>query len=304
MKKRILGILLVFVMLFSLVGCSREEKREGEYQIYYLNMDKTKLMPETYDSSGAEGEALLLELLERLKSAPEDKKLRQTIPSNVEVNGISINGSYLFVDFNEKYKDMSPTEEVLVRAAIVRTLLQAEVCSVVTFTVNSEALLSHDGSLVGTMTADSFVENPGKQINGSVETTLTLYFANEDGTGLVKETRKVHYSSNISMEKLIMEQLIEGPKSSLLVGTIPTGTTLISVTQVDGVCYVNLSESFRTQNAPVPEELILFSIVNSLSELQGVTKVQLAVNGSTEGYVKFKYDLAKMYEKNTALVED
>lgn len=302
MKKRILCLFLVFVMLFSLTGCNREEKEEGEYQIYYLNMDKTKLMPEAYDSTGAEGEELLMELLERLKSAPKNRKLRQTLPADVEINGISINGSYLFVDFSAEYKEMSPTEEVLVRAGIVRTLMQANVCSVVAFTVNSEPLLSHDGSLVGTMTADSFVENPGQQINSSVETTLTLYFSNPEGTGLVKETRNVHYSSNISMEKLIMEQLIEGPKSSYLVGTIPSGTTLISVSQVDGVCYVNLTESFRSQSATVPEEMTLFSIVNSLTELPGVTKVQIAINGSTEGYVKFNFELAKMYEKNTALV--
>ena len=127
-------------------GDGAEEQKEGEYQIFYLNMDKTKLVAETYDSSETEDIDLLWELLGCLKSAPEDKKLRQTIPSDVEVNGISINGSYLFVDFNEKYNDMSPTEEVLVRAAIVRTLMQAEICSVVTFTVNSEPLLSHDGS--------------------------------------------------------------------------------------------------------------------------------------------------------------
>ncbi len=304
MKKRVLSILLIFVMLLSLGACGEEEKKKGEYQIYYLNMDKTKLVSEAYNSSGAEGEELLLELLECLKTPPEDKKLRQTIPANVEVNGISVNGSYLFVDFNEKYNDMSATEEVLVRAGIVRTLMQTDICSVVSFTVNTSPLLGHDGSLVGTMSADSFVENPGKQINGSVETELTLYFSNTDGSKLVKETRKVHHSSNISMEKLIMEQLIEGPKSSALTSTVPSGTTLISVTQVDGVCYVNLSESFRTQSASVPEELTLFSIVNSLSELPGVTKVQLAVNGSTEGYVKFKFELSKMYEKNTTLLVD
>lgn len=302
MKERILSMLLIFVLLFTLGGCNNENRKEGEYQIYYLNMDKTKLVSESYDSTGAEGEELLMELLEQLKMAPNNSKLRQTIPSNVEINGISISGSYLFIDFNEKYKEMSPTEEVLVRAGIVRTLMQTNVCSVVAFTINSEPLLSHDGTLVGTMSADSFVENPGKQINSSVETTLTLYFANADGTALVKETRNVHYSSNISMEKLIMEQLIEGPKSTSRLGTIPAGTTLISVSQVDGVCYVNLSESFRTQSATVPEEITLYSIVNSLSELPGVTKVQLAINGSTEGYVKYNFELAKMYEKNMDLV--
>ena len=295
-------MLLGLVLLFTLGGCNQEKQKEGEYQVYYLNMDKTKLVAEAYDSTGTEGEALLMELLEKLKTAPGNSKLRQTIPADVEVNGISINGSYLFIDFNEKYKKMSPTEEVLVRAGIVRTLMQANVCSVVAFTVNSEPLLSHDGSLVGTMSADSFVENPGKQINSSIETTLTLYFANAEGTALMKETRNVHHSSNISMEKLIMEQLIEGPKSASRQGTLPSGTTLISVTQVDGVCYVNLSESIRTQSATVPEEIMLYSIVNSLAELPGVTKVQLAVNGSTEGHVKYDFELAKMYEKNMDLV--
>lgn len=302
MKKRILSILLLLAMVLSLVGCNQNSTKEGEYDIYYLNMDKTKLVKEKYDSSGATEEELLWELVECLKSAPGDSKLRQTIPSNIEVIGLSINGSYLFVDFNEAYKDMSPTEEVLVRAGVVRTLMQANACSVIAFTVNGEALASDDGTLVGTMTADSFVENPGEQINSSVETTLTLYFSNVEGTGLVKESRKVHYSSNISMEKLIMEQLIEGPKSTTLMGTIPTGTNLISVSLVDGVCYVNLSENFRSQSTTVPEEITLYSIVNSLSELPDVSKVQLVINGSTDGYVRFNFELSKLYEKNPALV--
>lgn len=55
------------------------------------------------------------------------------------------------------------------------------------------------------MTAESFVENPGEQINAIQTTTLTLYFSNRDGDALVKETQTVHYSSNISIEKLVIE---------------------------------------------------------------------------------------------------
>ena len=43
--------------------------------------------------------------------------------------------------------------------------------------------------------------------------TLTLYYADKDGTGLEKQTRVIHYSSNIALEKLVVEQLIEGPKA-------------------------------------------------------------------------------------------
>ncbi len=302
MLKRMMCFLLSVVLLFSLTGCDKKEKAEGEFEIFYTNMDRTKLVAEAYDSTGATGEALVQELLERLKSAPDSLQLRQTIPANVEVNSFKINGVYLYIDFNEEYKRMTTTEEILVRAAVVKTVMQAGDFSLVSFTVNSEPLLNPDGSIVGNMSAESFVENPGQQINSSVESTLTLYFSNGDGTKLVKETRNVHYSTNISMEKLIMEQLIEGPNRSSSLATLPSTTKLISVSVVEGVCYVNLNDSFQNQNAEVNEEIVLYSIVNSLTELPGVTKVQLSINGETKGNVRYTYSLSKMYERDLKYV--
>lgn len=304
MWKKILCCILSLTMVFTLTGCKEQEEKKGEYQIYYMNLDMSKLVPEEYDSTGAEGEALIEELLEKLQSAPDSSKLRQTIPTNVEVKSFNLNGAYLYIDFSEEYKALKPEEEILVRAAIVKTMVQAAGCSLVAFTIDSEPLHTHDGTLVGSMSGDSFVENPGKQINSSVETTLTLYFASKDGTKLVKETRNVHYSTNISMEKLVMEQLIEGPKRSNTLSTVPSSAKLITVSVVDGVCYVNMSDSFKTQNAEVNEEIVLYSIVNSLTELQGVTKVQISINGSTEGKLRYTYDLSKMYERDMKYLKE
>ncbi len=302
MKKKWMCLFLSVLLLFSMTGCQDSEPKEGEYQIYYLNMEMTKIVPEAYNSSGATAEALVNELLVKLKSAPESTELRQTIPSNVQVNSFQFNGSYLYVDFSSEYKDLTLTQEVLIRAAIARTLLQIEDCSVISFTVNSEPLHTANGTLVGPMTKDSFVENPGKQINSAVETTLTLYFSNSDGTGLVKENRTVHYSTNISMEKLIVEQLIAGTDVNGALDTLPSSTKLISVSTMDGVCYINLNESFTNQNAEVNEEIVLYSIVNSLTEIQGITRVQISINGDTTGNVRYTYPLSKMYERDMSFV--
>lgn len=304
MWKKILCCILSLIMVFTLTGCNEQEKKKGEYQIYYMNLDMSKLVPEEYDSTGAEGEVLIEELLDKLQSAPESSKLRQTIPQNVKIKSFVLNGAYLYIDFSEEYKALKPEEEILIRAAIVKTVVQVTGCSLVAFTVDSEPLHTHDGTLVGSMSEDSFVETPGKQINSSVETTLTLYFANKDGTKLVKETRNVHYSTNISMEKLVMEQLIEGPKRSNTLSTVPSSANIITVSVVDGVCYVNMSDSFKAQNAEVNEEIVLYSIVNSLTELQGVTKVQISINGSTEGKLRYTYDLSKMYERELKYVKE
>ncbi len=303
MKKRIMSFLLAVLVLFSFTGCNDEVAVSGEYQIFYFNMDKTKIEPEEYDSTGATGEALVKELLVRLQSEPEDSKLRRTIPENIGVLGVKSSGVQLSVDFSEEYSSLSVTEEVLMRAAVVRTLLQCPEYSLINFTVNSEPLKTKDGVLVGNMTKDSFIENPGAQINSSKQATLTLYFSSSDGTYLVKENREVHYSTNISMEKLIMEQLIEGPKKKGATSTIPSDTKIITISSVDGICYVNLDSNFQNQNQEIMEEVVLYSIVNSLTELPGVTKVQISINGDTKGKVRYTYELSKIYEKNLNLLE-
>ena len=148
------------------------------------------------------------------------------------------------------------------------------------------------------MYAESFVENPGEQINTIQNTNLTLYFSNQAGDGLVKETRRVHYSSNISLEKLIMEQLLEGPESKNGRSAIPSGTKLMSVSLVDGVCYVSFDENFKNQDYSVNEAIVIYSIVDSLSELSSISKVQISVNGDTSGLYRDSFKLADMYDRN------
>ena len=93
--------------------------------------------------------------------------------------------------------------------------------------------------------------------------------------------------------------------SPTTLSTVPSGTKLISVSVVDGVCYVNLSDSFKNNpNPEVTEEVLLYSIVNSLTELQGVSKVQISINGSTDGKVRFSYDLSKLYERDLKFIKE
>ena len=244
------------------------------------------------------------ELLKDLKKRPQDASLRQTIPNKVKVLGVSTAAYQITVDFSKEYYDMSPTQEVLTRAAIVKTLLQIKKYPYVMFTVESEPLVNSSKNAVGSMSEDSFVENPGEQINSSQKTTLTLYFSSKDGTKLVPETREVHYSSNISLEKLVMEQLMEGPKTKKKLATIPTGTKLITITVVDGVCYVNMDETFLNQNQEISEQVVLYSIVDSLTELSSIDKVQISINGDTSGKCRYTYDLAPMYKEDMSIVEN
>ena len=208
------------------------------------------------------------------------------------------------VDFSKEYYDLTAAQEVLLRASVVRTLTQLDSISYVTFTVNSIPLVDSDDEIVGSMGADDFVENPGEQINTSVKETLTLYFADKDGTGLEKQTRVIHYSSNIALEKLVVEQLIEGPKGSKLKATLPGTTKLINVSVADRICYLNFDSSFRnTIDNKLTEAVVLYSIVNSLTSLPTVDKVQISLDGENDGMLLYNYKLSDMYEFNKDIVD-
>lgn len=301
MKKGFVFFLIPLLLLGLLGGCGKDSE-EHVYQIYYLNMDTTRIAPVDYVPQAANNEQLAGELLEQLAGEPSVPELRHTIPSNITVNSYVFNGYSLIIDFGKEYNELSTTEEVLVRAAVVKTMLQMDGIYYVSFTVDSTPLCDKNGALIGSMNADSFVENPGEQINSIIETTLTLYYASKDGTGLVPETRTVPYSSNISLDKLVMEQLISGPSSQDALPTIPSGTRLVTISTVDGVCYVNMDETFLNQNIEITEIVVLYSIVDSLTELPTVDKVQISINGDTKGKCRYDFALANMYERDESLI--
>lgn len=299
-------LILFALALFLAVGCGKRKDGDGAYQVYCLNAESTKIVPVAYspkaDPDDTQGFAE--ELLGELSADPDDVDYRKTIPDDVKVLDFALEETLLTLYFSSEYGNIDRIVEPLVRAAIVRTMTQVEGIECLTFFVGEEPLADKDKNPVGIMTNDSFVENPGEQINSIQSATLTLYFSNAKGNGLVTETQDVHYSSNISIEKLVMEHLLAGPKGVDAYPAIPEGTKLISVSVSDGVCFVSLDESFRNQDYNVEESIVMYSIINSLSELATVNKVQISINGDTSGKYREKFALDELYERNLDYVVD
>ena len=103
-----------------------------------------------------------------------------------------------------------------------------------------------------------------------------------------------------SMEKLVVEQLLEGSRNGNL-PVLPRGTQILNVSITDGVCYVNLDDTFLSGEITVPDNIPVYALVNSLTELKSVSRVQLMVNGSAE--VMFhSISLAEPLDRNEGLV--
>ena len=299
--------LFCFMMPFLLTGCGRGETgNKNEYMVYCVDKQENRIAGEVREISAESDKELLLQMFSALKKEPEDQAYKSAIPEGVAIKSYSFSDESLTLNFGTEYSQMPPTLEVLVRAAIVRTLCQIEGVSYVSFQVEGEALVNVSGMPVGFMTADQFVDNAGNEINAYEKATLTLYFADETGTHLKAHTVERVYNSNISMDRLVVEELIAGPEEggdeANGYPTLSASIKIISVTTRDGTCYVNLDGSFLTSQVNVTPEVVVYSIVNSLVELPAINKVQISIDGNTNLVYMEVVPLSQVFERNLEII--
>ncbi len=306
-KKGIRAVPSVFflLLLFFLCACGDgKEPEEGKpYEIYYLNREETAVSSETvYLAEDLTQDEQISALLSALQAAPEDVSLKTSAGVSFQISGYRVEEGQLNLDVDEAYRKLPATTEVLVRASLVKTLIQAEGINHVLMTTGGQTLMDASGASVGPMTADTFLDNAGDAINPYEMVTLKLYFANETGDRLVENTRTLEYNSNISVERLVVDCLVKGPDTDQAFPTINPNTRVIGVTVRDGICYVNFDETFLTQVYNVTPEVVIYSITNSLVELTSVNRVQISIDGQTDLIFRETFNLANVYERNLDLI--
>lgn len=307
--KRAGHLFFVAVLIVGLVLCTacadKRKAQEGTtYKIYYVNNEETKIVERAYVSETLDGALLFEEFLEQLAHVSEKMEYETLLDKEISVAGHTLDNGLLTLDFDESYHYLRGTREILVRASIVRTLTQIPGVERITFTVNGEQLTDAAGAAVGVMAADTFIENAGNEINAYEKVDLRLYFANEAGNRLVEENRRnVVYNSNISLEKLVVEKLVEGPMAEGAYPTVNPSTKIVSVTVKDGTCYVNLSGEFLNQPYNVASDVTIYSITNSLVELSNVNRVQISVNGETNISYRENMSLNNVFERNLDILD-
>lgn len=300
MKKGILCLAGILCILFFAAGCERKgSSGNAEYVVYYVSDKGMKLVAEEFEPKDSSQGEILKELLNALQK-DYSKESQSVFPEKVQIQKYEWKENQLTVYFDEQYYNMKKSQEILLRAGLVRTVTQMEGIQYVSFMIENVPLADSSGNPVGIMSADTFVENEASSYQ---ETTLTLYFTNETGDKLVENTRDVYYKGTSSMEKVILEQLIAGPEENGY-PTIPANTKILNTAVEDGICYVNLSNEFLTSDYDVTAQIPIYSIVNSLSELSGVAKVQISVNGETSKSFREMISLEEPFERNLDLVEN
>ena len=312
-RYRSLGIaLLCCIWLIGggvlLSGCAPKETEtqtevaEGSKR-YFLNSEATKIVGEAYELKSTTKEGQIEELLAALDMEPQTEGYQRAKPAELVIQSYSLaSNEVLTLQFDTTYQQVTGIFEVLMRAAVVKTLCQVEGVTSVEFYVGGQPLMRANGKPVGMMKAEDFIDNTGANTEFYQNAYVSIYFANEAGDALVETNLKITYDGTISTEQLIISQLIAGPVEEGMRTAVPEGTVLNKVSVKDGVCYVDFNEKFMEKRSDVSEEVTIYSVVNSLAELSNIYKVQFTINGETKKTYQ-TLEFSGAFERNLEIVD-
>ncbi len=143
----------------------------------------------------------------------------------------------------------------------------------------------------------------------TISEKLTLYFSDKQAMYLIPETREVKIVKDTktpsSIALAIVNELIVGPTDSNLAATIPKGTKILSLKIIDQIAYLDFNEEFRTNHpgGSTGEIMTLESIVNSLTELPEIKKVQILIDGKTVETLAGHMDLREALSRNESIIK-
>ena len=275
--KRITALILCIVFLL-LTGCSGSSEKMN-VKLCFLDSEMTGVVYEEREISYTKDEEIPSLVMDEFLKGPENSELRTIVPEGLRVNEVITNNNLIVVDFSSEFVQENNADNLLLRTCVVNTLTAVAGIDNVLILVNGDNLTDVNGDVIGIIKKGDIVSD--QELTQETDALITLYFSESDYAALISETREVTISQNETTEMKIMKELLKGPEKKNLQRTIPAETKILSVETKDGVCFVNLSQDFISKNSGgiSAQTLSVYSIVNSLTELEMVDKVQFLIEG-------------------------
>lgn len=288
-------LLTMLFIVFCLTGCESldllfsddpaEEKDDilmpDEFKIYYTDIGLDSLYYEKCTLVGVSNDTMLYELINLLDRTPANAEYRSVKPEAVKIESYEFGADgQLILHFSSQYTDMQPIQEIICRAAIVKTLCQLPNVSYVEFYVEDQPLMLSEIP-VGQMASTDFIDNTRGSAEFRQSVDIVIYLTDAEGKALKESSLIVESDGTRTIEELAVYQIISGPlpEQSGLFPVLSDKTVINKIRTVDGICYVDFNEEFYNRPENVSDEVAVYSVVNSLCEISEVTKVKISVNG-------------------------
>ena len=285
-KKRKISVILLCLFFILITGCrtntpvnvdNTEKINQKKASVYYINSDGNNLIKKDIDISEVRKEEILSFLIDKMIENPDEEGMKSALRTGTKCIWIKNEGNIVSVNFSKEFYNDESIKDTLSMGAVVKTLCSLEKVQGVKIFIENNILKTKDNKEI--LKDTDFVFDTDSL--ESDEDYITLYFSDENGENLISEVRKVTVPKGEVKEKLVVSELLKGPKELKNLQVIPSGTKILSVETTDEVCYVNFSKEIieKHPGGTYAEIMTIYSIVNSLTELSNINKVQFLIDG-------------------------
>ena len=301
--RRFIPLLLCLALLFSLCACSRQNTiRINPITFYYKNA-------ELRFNDGADvfygldvdlenPEIPISEIVDLYLEGPDEPFLESPFPPNAHLVDFTWEKDLLTLVLSNEFGSLKGLDRSFAMACLTLTLTQVNgVDAVLVQTVDGSFSYLNQMPL----TAEDFVLN---DLGGTAgETTVNLYFADENGSLLLLDTRSISVMELSEEAEYVVNQLLAGPEKTDLRDVFPKGVQLRSIQISGGVCTVDFTFDFleHIPESAAEERLMIYALVNSLTELDPITAVRITVDGQRVGYYRY-LNLAEPLERDETAI--
>lgn len=307
MKQKIVIFSIIFILAVSviaiLITVSTETLHKRECDIYFLNESESTIVSEKHVIKYRNDYDLKAEVIETLISGPDLSKNKPVISRKTKILSLqSISASEIMVDFNNKFLSGETAKDVLSVYAVVKTLCALDGVEKVKVTVDKNDISTAEGKVLGFL-GDEDINLP-TDTNTSETREVTLYFADKNSDTLVPEKRIIKVTDQLPLAQYIINEIIQGTNNNACDNVLSKDTILIGVNIMENICFVNFQSNFVTKNSGSKrkETLAVYSIVNALTELENIGRVQFLIDGKkVKNFGNIGFD--SMFERNVSIIK-
>ena len=282
MKRKLIVLTALALVLLALAGCGVVQKEQEGLRLYYAASLDTHRGGDAIDSVTIDWDELpqgdqvarAESVLALLMGMCQEKGFQSPIPAGTTLRSVSIIGGTACVDFSGSYGQLSGMALTIADYCVALSLTQLDGIYAVRITVNEQELAYRDNDLF--LAGDVLLTS----MDDVVRTlTARLYFPNSDGDLEAEERLLTQYEGQ-SAADVVLSALGDGPSDDDLQPLAEKGLSGMTVRMDNGACQLNVASASMEELEDDTARQLLLCVTQSLQSLEGISSVQLYIDGT------------------------
>ena len=282
MKRKRIVLTALALVLLALAGCGVVQKEQEGLRLYYAASLDTHRGGDAIDSVTIDWDELpqgdqvarAESVLALLMGMCQEKGFQSPIPDGTTLRSVTIIGGTACVDFSGSYGQLSGMALTIADYCVALSLTQLDGIYAVRITVNEQELAYRDNDLF--LAGDVLLTS----MDDVVRTlTARLYFPNSDGVLTAEERLLTQYEGQ-SAADVVLSALGDGPSGDDLQPLAEKGLSGMTVRMDNGVCQLNVASASMEELEDDTARQLLLCVTQSLQSLEGISSVQLYIDGT------------------------